>query len=267
MDKSVLPAQKSIYREFPVPDRLKDIAVKLWSFRATSTGNGKVVFSLLPDFTSSILYVRDYSSKNSRLQAYGPSLKRTNFEYEMMAEAVGIRLRPEVILITLNSGNSVPLNAVKTLSDRKHLKVLKDLKNSRSSKAALKILEDYVIRNTDPNAVHNKPVTFVLDAIQETHGNCRLEDIYEKLEIGKRQIQRMFRKHCQMSPKEFLKIVRIHSATRELVKSGYDHFGVIEGLGYYDQSHYYREFRALLGLNPTAFELRQKALKHEKLVE
>lgn len=267
MNKPVLPKQKSIYREYPVPESLKNIALKLWSFRASSAGGGKVFFSLLPDFTTSIIHVKDTNTRGSKLIAYGPTLKKISIEGEKMAEAIGIRLKPHVILKNLNSGKAALPGSVTILSVKKYNAVLEELRNSRSKRSSLKTLERFILESSGYVVIRNKFITTVMDAVQRSHGNCRLENIYDGLDIGRRQIQRLFKKHCSIPPKEFLKLVRIHNAARELVKKGYDHFGVITELGYYDQSHYYREFRELLGINPGEFERRQKALKHENLVD
>ena len=59
--------------------------------------------------------------------------------------------------------------------------------------------------------------------------------------------------------------MRFHKVTRKLVKNNFRHFDTLVESGYYDQSHYYREFKEFLGmLKPGKFEIRQKKISHEK---
>ena len=115
--------------------------------------------------------------------------------------------------------------------------------------------------------VPQKEITDAMVKIISLGGNIKMESIYSEINISQRQFQRIFTKFTGLSPKIYSKIVRFHNVTRKLVSNNFMHYDTLVESGYYDQSHYYREFKEFLGLLPKGFEFRQKKISHGKLLE
>lgn len=79
------------------------------------------------------------------------------------------------------------------------------------------------------------------------------ETIYD---IGKsyRQIERLFKSYIGMTPKHYARIMRVENARYQLKnKTCQSCTEIGELAGFYDQAHFIREFKSIIGLPPTAY--------------
>jgi AraC-like DNA-binding protein len=72
--------------------------------------------------------------------------------------------------------------------------------------------------------------------------------------LGKRQLQRLFNEYVGVSPKWVINRYRLHEAMAQL-QSGQPVIWteLALALGYFDQSHFIRDFRRLLGRTPAEY--------------
>jgi AraC-like DNA-binding protein len=75
--------------------------------------------------------------------------------------------------------------------------------------------------------------------------------------LGPRSLQRLFREHVGVSPKWVIKRFRLHEAL-EQVSAGadVDWTQLALDLGYFDQAHFIRDFKAIVGEPPTGYASR-----------
>jgi AraC-like DNA-binding protein len=82
----------------------------------------------------------------------------------------------------------------------------------------------------------------------------RVDDVRARFGIGPRRLQRLFRRYVGVSPRWVLRRYRLHEAAAVLAE---DHrrpwAEVAAELGYFDQSHFIRDFTAAVGLTPVAY--------------
>ncbi len=72
-----------------------------------------------------------------------------------------------------------------------------------------------------------------------------------KLSIS--QLDRRFKAVFQMTPQQYVARVRIHEATRRLVESDTSIGAIALQIGFYDQAHFTKAFRAVMGCTPSAY--------------
>jgi AraC-like DNA-binding protein len=82
----------------------------------------------------------------------------------------------------------------------------------------------------------------------------RVEDLAARAGLSVRALQRLFRAYVGVSPKWLLRRLRMHEAA-ERVASGaaLDWAALSQELGYFDQAHFVRDFRAQTGRAPTEY--------------
>lgn len=96
-----------------------------------------------------------------------------------------------------------------------------------------------------------------------TSGNVRLEALAGELGIGMRQCERKFHEATGLAPKRFHRIARVHHTVRRLMLGQrHDYLDTVLEQGYYDQSHFIHECRALTGLTPGALLTRRRFMSH-----
>lgn len=82
-------------------------------------------------------------------------------------------------------------------------------------------------------------------------GLTRAEQLAERANLSLRALQRLFRDHVGASPKWVIQRYRLHEAVAQLQAGGkVDWTELALALGYYDQAHFIRDFRRLVGHAP-----------------
>lgn len=93
--------------------------------------------------------------------------------------------------------------------------------------------------------------------ITDSHFDIRLDDLVEKMKVDGRRLQRLFAKYVGMSPKKLTKLMRL-TAARELLSEDerLSCMDITYRCGYYDQAHFNREFKEVIGLTPNEYRHR-----------
>ncbi|UFJ39550.1 AraC family transcriptional regulator [Brevibacillus humidisoli] len=85
----------------------------------------------------------------------------------------------------------------------------------------------------------------------------KVDDLSREFAVHPRTLQRLFRQYVGVSPKWVLKRYRLHEAANR-VESGEvpDWRKLALDLGYYDQSHFIRDFKRMIGSSPQEYASR-----------
>jgi AraC-like DNA-binding protein len=82
----------------------------------------------------------------------------------------------------------------------------------------------------------------------------RVDQVTERFGLTARTLQRLFRRYVGVSPKWVLRRYRLHEAAAALAREQDRPWAeVATDLGYFDQSHFIRDFTAAIGLTPVAY--------------
>ncbi len=86
------------------------------------------------------------------------------------------------------------------------------------------------------------------------HNTYSLQEIKERTFLSERTLERYFDSHIGLSPKRYARICRFNAVKETLDKNPTDHWHeIIYSFGYYDQSHFIKEFKALSGKTPGQY--------------
>ncbi len=92
--------------------------------------------------------------------------------------------------------------------------------------------------------------------INEIHSNqsiMKVSDLSDLFAIPERGLQRLFKSQVGVSPKWAIRKCRIQEVLAQLESGGKDWQQLVVQLGYFDQSHFIKDFRSLIGLTPTQY--------------
>lgn len=88
----------------------------------------------------------------------------------------------------------------------------------------------------------------------------RVEDACAALGHDLRSLQRLFSREVGVSPKEVIRRYRLMEAAERLAKEeGLSGSDLAYSLGYADQAHFIRDFKAVTGVPPSAYRKRQES--------
>lgn len=93
----------------------------------------------------------------------------------------------------------------------------------------------------------------VINDIDSSYGQLRIEELAKRSYITIRQLERNFKKHVGMSPKEYSNIVRFQNALKLIKDSNHSRSlsDISFECGYYDHSHLTNEIKRITGNSPS----------------
>lgn len=118
----------------------------------------------------------------------------------------------------------------------------------------VKIAERFLLRNLIDDDAYDSSVGIAVDILSLNRGLVSIENLARRTDISERQLVRKFQRHIGVSPKFFSRVIRMQSILSELksVKRA-DTLNLALSNGFYDQSHFIKEFREFSGQSPTMF--------------
>jgi len=82
----------------------------------------------------------------------------------------------------------------------------------------------------------------------------KVEDLAPSTGLGIRALQRLFREYVGISPKWVIRRARLHDAAARLADTGHVNLTQLaHDLGYSDQAHFTRDFKAVVGRSPSDY--------------
>ncbi|WP_110933936.1 helix-turn-helix domain-containing protein [Paenibacillus bouchesdurhonensis] len=115
--------------------------------------------------------------------------------------------------------------------------------------ACLEVLLTRNLPEPDPNVdLLNK----MIDQIVEDRRITRVDDLVREYNMSSRTLQRMFKQYIGVSPKWVINRYRMHEAC-ESIEKGADITELSLELGYFDQAHFSKDFKAVIGKSPRAY--------------
>jgi AraC-like DNA-binding protein len=89
----------------------------------------------------------------------------------------------------------------------------------------------------------------------------RVEDLVDRYGLNKRTLQRLFAKYVGVSPKWVIQRYRLHEAAEQLLSNeSITQSALALDLGYSDQAHFARDFKAVVGTSPAAYARKARRL-------
>jgi AraC-like DNA-binding protein len=82
----------------------------------------------------------------------------------------------------------------------------------------------------------------------------KVDDVVNRCHLNKRTLQRLFNQYVGVSPKWVIRRCRLHEAAHLLAEGGeVDWARLAVDLGYFDQAHFIKDFKKMVGVAPAAY--------------
>jgi AraC-like DNA-binding protein len=97
-------------------------------------------------------------------------------------------------------------------------------------------------------------INTIIQCIQSDKSIVKVDDIVSRFPIHKRQFQILFRQYVGVSPKWIIQRYRLHEAVEKMAEDDITDWSKFAlELGYYDQSHFIKDFKAIVGKSPETY--------------
>ncbi len=125
-----------------------------------------------------------------------------------------------------------------------------------AAQAAARALIEAALRGHLPVDDEGLLINAIVEAVEDDPALLRVGQLCERFDLPERALQRLTRRRLGLTPKWLIRRRRLHEAAGRLRDPDVDLAGVAADLGYTDQAHFTRDFRAATGLTPGRFAAR-----------
>jgi len=235
----------------PTAPELSELVEHYWSVRWDRRGRDPY-----PQHTLSNAAVHLVIDENrSRIQ--GVVTGRFTALLEGKGRVFGIKFRPAGFRPFLGSSVSVLTNGSVAVSDvfGRPGDALVDEILSLDDEPAMAMAADGFLSARlpppDPTVGYvNRIVRLIVSDRSITH----VDDVVNRVGVGKRTLQRLFSDYVGVTPKWVIQRYRLHEAADRLAGGHEVNVAALaQDLGYFDQAHFVRDFKAIVGKPPSEY--------------
>ncbi|WP_372814872.1 DUF6597 domain-containing transcriptional factor [Paenibacillus sp.] len=107
---------------------------------------------------------------------------------------------------------------------------------------------------------HITLINQIIDRIIEERDMTKVDHICTAFSLNKRTLQRLFDQYVGVSPKWVIQLYRLQNAAESMdLHPNHDWAKLSMDLGYHDQSHFIKDFKATIGMTPEEYVRRRTA--------
>lgn len=129
--------------------------------------------------------------------------------------------------------------------------------------AMMEVVENFLRdRRPEPDA-HATLAGVIVDAIAGDRLILTVDDVARRFGVNPRKLQRLFGQYVGVNPKWVIQRYRLHEAAEQLARGPANQAALALELGYADQAHFARDFKAVIGTSPAAYARRAQSPRRD----
>ncbi|MDQ2715080.1 MAG: AraC family transcriptional regulator [Chloroflexota bacterium] len=179
---------------------------------------------------------------------------------ENKGRAFGIKFKPGAFYPFIQSPVSKFTGGYISIRDAFDVdaQALEEAMLAREDEGEMKEIAENFLRERLPEQDENvREINRIVDYIIAHQEITRVDDIVHCLSLHKRTVQRLFSQYVGVSPKWVIQRYRLHEVAERLADSeGVDWTKIAFDLGYFDQAHFIKDFKAIVGRTPVEYTRR-----------
>jgi AraC-like DNA-binding protein len=169
---------------------------------------------------------------------------------------IGIKLQPAALTHLFNLDMHLFTDRVVPLPEalENRLQALEALlQATRDHEAVIRLLDEYFTSLLSTAGYTPNAADDAVQLIFSHKGMIPVKDITAQLGISERQLERLFKKYIGLSPKFYARIIRFSTIFQLIRENAPEWVGLAYEAGFYDQSHFIRNFKAFTGEDPSQY--------------
>lgn len=121
-------------------------------------------------------------------------------------------------------------------------------------------VESFLMNHLPEQDSNIQKINEIIEMVMDESSIIKVDNLIGRFDLSKRTLQRLFKKYVGVSPKWIIQRYRLHEAAEKLATGETKNWPQLAlDLGYYDQSHFIRDFKAVVGKSPAEY---MEALKN-----
>ncbi|MGI8506464.1 MAG: AraC family transcriptional regulator [Solirubrobacteraceae bacterium] len=244
-------AHFSLTREPPADD-LADTIERHWIIHWDLRGRPPFTQELLPHPCVNLVFEGD------RAGVYGIARVRGRRTIEGRGLAVGTKFRPGAFqpfaVVPMPALVDRALSLPEGLGPAAGSQLVAAVAAGEGIAGRIAAIESFLRDRRPPPDPARELVAVVVAAMLSSPPDVRVDQLAAAHGLSTRSLQRLFRRYVGVGPKWVLRRYRLHEATERIAAGESRDYGALAlALGYADQSHFNRDFRALVGSSPARY--------------
>ncbi len=171
---------------------------------------------------------------------------------------IGIKFKPAALSLCYGLDMSVYTDRVVDLAEVPATKSLYEklspvIGSEATYLSRIKEMEEHFIATLHVQKDPDSLIENTLRLIFESSGQINVSELCSTLDTGERKLERLFRQHIGLPPKFYTRIIRFNHIFRLLQEKKYAWSELAQLTGFYDQSHFIKNFKEFTGEDPSAY--------------
>nr|WP_299229047.1 helix-turn-helix domain-containing protein [uncultured Psychroserpens sp.] len=226
---------------------------------------------VIPDGTFGLIFIeneesigRSMSTSTSSLplkqaSIFGQKTHAINYEINSInSQAFGLKIKPSGISLFTKDTSALQnaYTSIDTLSDVELLEVESKILEATTVYEKIKLIELYMSRKLSSIELNDdfKLMESVINYIYLKKGNIRFDQLAVDFGLNYKKMERLFMKFIGLTPKVYIRIIRFNACISSRMINHSDSLTQLAyENGFFDQSHFIREFKQFTSLTPKQF--------------
>lgn len=115
------------------------------------------------------------------------------------------------------------------------------------------MLDSFFYRLLSERPLTSSKIDDALSLIFSSNGTVTVKELCNGLDMGERQIERLFNEYVGLPPKFYSRIIRFSQIFQHIQKGDPFWTDTVYRTGFYDQSHFIKNFKAFTGEEPSEY--------------
>lgn len=135
------------------------------------------------------------------------------------------------------------------------LEVLEDtILSYESDEHMVNKAEAFLMRHLPEKDPRIEEINQIIQCIMNEKTILKVDDLVKRFSYNKRTLQRLFRQYVGVTPKWVISRYRLHEAAEQMAAGQTENWPTLAlELGYFDQAHFIRDFKAIVGQSPAEY--------------
>lgn len=235
---------------------------------------------VIPDGTFGLIFLehdnamsRSLCAQSSRLplkrtSVFGQKTNAVNYSLNFVGSKVfGIKIKPAGMHLFVKHVHSIKdrFIDIDTLNNKDLLQLEDRVLASPTIKEKIKSIEDYILQHLkkSPCTTDLQYLEKMVDLILTHKGNIQFNSLINYFNINYKKAERLFLKYIGLTPKTYIRIIRFNTCVNHYNTSGNLTQMAFEN-GFFDQSHFIKEFKQFTSLTPRQFLKKEYSLSQSE---
>jgi AraC-like DNA-binding protein len=202
-------------------------------------------------------YQRNQWSQSPVYTLIGLFTKPYTVQFDERVHAFGIRFKPEGIYNLFGIPTiefSEDFIDIESVLDKSFSSFSARFRELQDTDAMVQAANEYLSSVLKKNSINYYYLNRAAEFIRQSGGLIGMDDLISNVYISRRQLEREFREKLGITPKQYIRIVRLNRVNELLLRSEKLSLSEITyETGFADQAHFIREFKNFSGVAPSRF--------------